>query len=189
MVRRGEYREDLYYRISLVTMELPPLRSYKHNLSILAQIMLQQAARKHRKEVTRIAPDATALLEGHSFPGNVRELKNAIEHAVIMTTSDQITADDLPLPLRQAGAAAGPEERQRAQAQAAPTGRTLRELRELWLAPLETRYLTELLAECGGNVREAAARAGINVVTMYRLLKKRGLQLTREVRRANPSRS
>jgi len=179
MVRRGEYREDLFYRISLITMELPPLRGFRHNLGILAQVMLQQAAQKHDKlSVTRIAPDAMALLEAHTFPGNVRELKNVIEHALIMTEADAITVDDLPPPMRQLHGAAPPERA------SVPADRTLPELREQWLAPLETRYLTDLLESCDGNVRLAAERAGINIVTMYRLLKKRGLRLTRQVKPA-----
>jgi DNA-binding NtrC family response regulator len=187
MVRRGEYREDLYYRISLITMELPPLRSYRHNLGILAQVMLQQAARRHNKRVHRIAPDAMALFEAHSFPGNVRELKNVIEHAVIMTEANVLSADDLPLPMRQGPA---PDADADADEQAAaPQEMTLPELREQWLAPLETQYLTELLERCDGNVRLASKHAGINIVTMYRLLKKRGLRLIRQVKGAASSSS
>jgi DNA-binding NtrC family response regulator len=173
MVREGQYREDLYYRISLIKMELPPLRSYKHNLRLLSRIMLQHAAERHGKKVTGISAEAMVILEAHDFPGNVRELKNTIEHAVIMTGGEEITPADLPSNLKVSGK---PRE-----AQAAPR-RTLKELRELWLAPLETQYLSELLRECEGNVREAAKRAGVNAVTMYRLLKKRGLRLAREVR-------
>jgi DNA-binding NtrC family response regulator len=177
MVKEGRYREDLYYRISLVTLSLPPLRTYKDNLPLLGQILTKQAARKYDKDISRLTAPAVSLLLAHDFPGNMRELKNLIEHAVIMCPGPEIQPADLPLPV-----GPSPEE-----PTTTPAGRgaTLRELREQWLAPLERRYLTELLGECDGNVRLAAERAGVNTVTLYRLLKKRGLRLTRRVRRSD----
>jgi len=96
MVRQGLFRDDLYYRLSVVTMELPPLRSYKNNLDLLAQVFLLQAAKKHDKEVKRLSAEARAFLQAYDFPGNVRELKNAVEHAVIMTTEETIHSEHLP---------------------------------------------------------------------------------------------
>jgi DNA-binding NtrC family response regulator len=171
MVRQGLFRDDLYYRLSVVTLELPPLRSYKENLEVLAQVFAQQAARHHDKKVTRLSSEAAALLDAYDYPGNLRELKNAIEHAVIMAAGEEIRPEDLPRSMR-AGTARP--------AEPVPVRRTLREMREAWLAPRETQYLTELLRDCDGNVREAARRADINPVTMYRLLKKRGIQAKRE---------
>jgi two-component system response regulator HydG len=177
-VRDHRFRDDLYYRLSMITMELPPLRSYRDdNLDTLALVFLQQAALRHKAAVSRISGEALALLRAYDFPGNVRELKNAIEHAAIMATGDEIRPDDLPKSIRAGG---GPSPRGPALPE---THKTLRELREAWLAPFEIRYLSELLEQCGGNVRQAATRAGVNTVTMYRLLKKRGLKLDRRVRR------
>jgi len=170
MVRAGTFRDDLYYRVGVMTVELPPLRSYKDNLEILAQVFLQQAATRHRRKVSAISKEAMALLRAHDFPGNVRELKNALEHAVIMTTTDQVRAHDLPKGLGVA-APVTPRAGRRAQ--------TLAELREAWVGPHERRYLSELLDECGGRVDAAAKRAGVNRVTLYRLLKKHGLVLRR----------
>ncbi|MCA9592268.1 MAG: sigma-54-dependent Fis family transcriptional regulator [Myxococcales bacterium] len=172
MVRDGQFRDDLYYRLSVVTLELPPLRSYKDNLDILAQVFVQQAAERHKKPTPRISAACSAVLHAYDFPGNVRELKNSIEHAVIMATGDEIRPEDLP----RSFTATRPAPKRQKQREA-----TLAELRESWLAPLETRYLTDLLATCDGNVRAAAERAGVNTVTMYRLLKKRGLTLKRRV--------
>ena len=172
LVRHGRFREDLYYRIALMTFKLPALRTYKHNLSVLSLIMLRQASKKHDKNVEMISPEAMALIEEYDFPGNVRELKNSIEHAVIMASDREILPEDLPPTLHAVRPETGPEPRLR---------RSLREMREVWMAPAERQYLTDLTNECGGNVREAARKAGVNVVTMYRLLKKRGLKLTREV--------
>ncbi len=176
MVRDGRFRDDLYYRVGVMTIELPPLRSYKDNLEILAQVFLQQAAQKHGRRVSAISREAMALLNGYDFPGNMRELKNALEHAVIMTAIDVVRAEDLPKSIRETkgghGAPAKP---------AAARFRTLTEMREAWLGPLERKYLVELLDECGGKVDAAAKLAGINRVTMYRLMNKHAVELKRRV--------
>ncbi|MBL8718491.1 MAG: sigma-54-dependent Fis family transcriptional regulator [Myxococcales bacterium] len=172
MVREGRFRDDLYYRISVVTLELPPLRSYKDNLEILAHVLLRQAAERHGRKVSRISPAAMAVLLAYDFPGNVRELKNALEHAAILSTSDQIEPADLPRSMHEAQ-----------QPVATPVARrSLLELREEWVAPHERRYLLDLLNECGGRVRDAAERAQINHVTLYRLMRKHGLVLDRAAR-------
>ena len=112
-----------------------------------------------------------ARLQAYDFPGNVRELKNTIEHAVILNTGDELRVEDLPPPL-QRGITARARTPQ-------PVQMTLDEARERWLEPLEKQYLTDLLAKHGGNVKTAARAAGINTVTLYRLLKRRGLHLGR----------
>jgi len=174
MVAEGTFRADLFYRLGVMSLELPPLREYKEQIAVLAAVFLQQAADRMGKVGARISPEALALLRAHDWPGNVRELRNAIEHAVVMAQDGEIRPADLPEAMRRPVAtarASGPRRR-------APT---LRELREAWLAPLEIRYLTELLHSCDGNVALAAKRAGINHVTMYRLLRKRGLTVRRTV--------
>jgi transcriptional regulator with PAS, ATPase and Fis domain len=171
MVREGRFRDDLYYRLSVVTLELPPLRSYKNNLDLLCEVFMLQAGRKLGKEVKRVSAEATALLQAYEYPGNVRELKNIMEHAVIMTSDEEIRPEHLPRSLRST-VKESPFPR--------ATGKTLRELREEWLAPLERQYLLDLLAECHGDVKAVAGRAGLNHVTVYRLLKRRGIPLRRD---------
>lgn len=177
MMTSGEFRADLYFRLSVMTMELPPLRSYKDgNLEVIAQVFVKQAAERHEREVRRISTEALALLMAHDYPGNVRELKNAMEHAVIMAATDTIEPSDLPAVFT------APDRGSREVAVARPTpdaAPTLAELRERWLAPLETRYLLALLEKCRGNVKRAAREAGVNPVTMYRLLDKRGMSRAR----------
>jgi transcriptional regulator with GAF, ATPase, and Fis domain len=173
MIRGGKFREDLYFRIGVVSLDLPPLRTYKESLPVLAQAFLQQFNRRHVKEVTRITPGALALIHRYDYPGNVRELRNIIENAVVMAGSNEIRPEDLPKVLLPEGRAPSPAK--------APVG-TLRELRESWLEPLERKYLMDVLNGCNGNVRKAAKIAGINTVTFYRLLKKRGLKVERAVR-------
>ena len=174
MAKTGAFRDDLFYRLSVMTLELPPLRSYKDNLEVIACCFLKQSALRHQRPARRISPEALALLLAHDFPGNVRELKNTIEHAVILCTGDELRVEDLPRPLLAPRAPHG--ERARTQPQL-----TLDEAREKWLDPLERQYLTDLLAKHGGNVKAAAKAAGINTVTLYRLLKRRGLYLGRTV--------
>lgn len=178
MVRAGHFRDDLYYRLGVVTLELPPLRRYKQNLEVLAQVFAQQAAAKHGRPVSRISPAAMALLEAHDYPGNLRELKNALERAVIMASTDVVQPEDLPRSLRPMG------EPDAAPAPSRGDPMTLQEAREAWLAPLETQFLMDLLRECDGKVRVAAQRAGVNTVTLYRLLKKRGLRPKRAYARS-----
>ena len=174
MALSGAFRDDLFYRLSVMTLELPPLRSYKDNLEVLAHVFLEQSATTHGKRAPRLGPDVLARLSAYDFPGNVRELKNTIEHAVILCTGDELRVEDLPRPLQDPRPSRS--ERARSQPQL-----TLDEAREKWLAPLERQYLTDLLAKHGGNVKNAARAAGINTVTMYRLLKRRGLHLGRTV--------
>ena len=171
MVRTGAFRDDLYYRLSVMTLELPPLRRYKEQLEVLASVFAEEAAARHGKRAPRIAPATMALLAAYDYPGNVRELRNAIEHAVILCAGDELAPEDLPRPFLADRAP------RRA---AAPARPTLRELREQWLAPLERRYFVELLGEHGGNVRAAAAAAGVDPVTLYRLLRRRGVAVRRE---------
>ena len=170
MVREGRFRDDLYYRVSVMTIELPPLRSYRNNLEVLAQVFRERACERHHKEVPHLSSAALAALMSYDFPGNVRELRNAIEHAVILADGDTILPEHLPRSLV-APAARAARGRKRAQP-------PLAELRDQWLAPFETRYLTDLLAS-SGSVRSAARAAGVDAVTLYRLLRKRGVAFGR----------
>lgn len=172
MVREGRFRDDLYYRLSVMTLELPPLRSYKGNLEVMAHVFVQQAAERHGLPAPVLREDTLAVLHAYDFPGNVRELKNAMEHAVIMAAGEELGREHLPRSMSASVIApAAPA--------TSPVRKTLRELREEWLAPLEHRYLRELLAECGGNVRAAARLADVDAVTLYRLIERRGLGRSR----------
>ncbi|MGE0551667.1 MAG: sigma 54-interacting transcriptional regulator [Kofleriaceae bacterium] len=175
MAKTGMFRDDLFYRLSVMTLELPPLRSYKDNLETLANVFLEQSAASHGKPAPRLGPAVLARLTAYDFPGNVRELKNSIEHAVILCTGDELRPEDLPRPFHDGRAATTTTRATRLQHP------TLKQAREQWLAPLERQYLTELLAKHNGNVKVAAKAAGINTVTLYRLLRRRGLHLGRTV--------
>jgi DNA-binding NtrC family response regulator len=196
MVRAGRFRDDLYFRIRVLTLELPPLRRYKDNLEVLAAVFVQQAAQKHGRKVTGISAPAMALLREYDYPGNVRELKNLLEHAVIMCDAEEVGPADLPGSVRGRGErtasasastsgepATGPTASTDAPG-AMPARASLRSMREAWLAPLEREYLTQLLRECAGNVRAASRRAGVTAATFYRLMASRGVTVARAPRQA-----
>ena len=94
------FRDDLFYRLSVMTLDLPSLRSYKDNLETLANVFLEQAASSHGKPTPRLGTSVLARLAAYDFPGNVRELRNTIEHAVILCTGDELRVEDLPPPSR-----------------------------------------------------------------------------------------
>jgi transcriptional regulator with GAF, ATPase, and Fis domain len=172
MVKEGRFRDDLYYRLSVITLELPPLRRYKDNLEVLTQVFVKLAAERHGIAAGNVSPETVAALQSYAFPGNVRELKNALEHAVILSAGEEIRPEHLPRSIFHKTSNEAP----------ARARSTLKELREQWLAPLERRYLEQLLAETSGDVRRAARLAGVDAVTLYRLLERRGLGRSRRVR-------
>jgi two-component system, NtrC family, response regulator AtoC len=174
MVRDGKFRDDLYYRVGVMQIELPPLRSYKDNLEILAQVFLEQAAKKHGRRVSGIAPEAMAMISAYDFPGNMRELKNGLEHAVIMASTEQVRVENLP------GSFRGGQRPTAAKAKA-DRPKTLAQMREDWVAPHERKYVSDLLDANDGKVDAAARTAGVNRVTFYRLMKKHGVKLRRAV--------
>jgi transcriptional regulator with GAF, ATPase, and Fis domain len=178
MVREGKFRDDLFYRLGVMTLELPPLRSYKQQIEVLVHVFRELACEKVEKAVPHVAADALAALATYDFPGNVRELRNAIEHAVILADGDTLEARHLPKTI------ASPERHAKKKSPRPPT---LAALRETWLAPHEARYLEELLDATGGNVRAAAKRADVDSVTLYRLLRRRGVAFGRRDGRRNRS--
>jgi two-component system response regulator PilR (NtrC family) len=103
-VAGGRFREDLYYRINVIPLHLPPLRERREDVPLLAEHFLAKYAEAMGKQVARIVPDATALLEAYAWPGNVRELENAMERAVALAGGDEVTAASLPAQIREQGA-------------------------------------------------------------------------------------
>jgi DNA-binding NtrC family response regulator len=148
-IRAGSFREDLYYRLNVIPIELPPLAGRRDDIPLLAQHFLEQASARQRRAARAIAPEALQCLLDHAWPGNVRELENAIERAVALAEGDTIRPEHLP-PLVQ-GAVPPP---------AAGT-----------LAGLIAHAMQRALAETGGNRRAAARLLGIPERTFYRKLK------------------
>ena len=156
-VREGSFREDLYYRIAVVMIEVPPLRARRGDIGLLVEHFLRKFSAAHHKRVPRLTPRALELLLGAEWPGNVRQLENCIEQAVVLSEHDTIDVDVLPLgePAgRRAGEAAKP---------GLPAGLTLREL--------EQQYILQTLEGVGGNRTQAARLLGISLRCLQYKLK------------------
>jgi two-component system, NtrC family, response regulator AtoC len=159
MVREGTFREDLFYRLFVVHMTLPPLRDREGDIVLLAQHYLKALAAEHGKTTTGITPDAMEALAAHAWPGNVRELRNVIERMVVLGSGDRLTVRDLPPALR-----APP-------ARAEGAGRSGQMLREA-----ERRLIEEALRCHKGSRTRAAAELGISRRTLHRKLNEFGLR-------------
>jgi two-component system response regulator HydG len=156
-VRSGTFREDLYYRLNVVSVQIPPLRERKEDIPLLAQIFLESYRKKHGRELRGISGEGMRILTGHIWPGNVRELENTIERAVVLAREDVITAADFPPDLRPAGEEAPDPGR---------PGLTLREA--------EDEIIRMVLKRAGGNKTRAAKELGISRQTLINKLKEPG---------------
>ncbi len=169
-VRDGEFREDLYYRINVVSVEMPPLRERRSDIQALAEHFLARFREEHGRPAASFTPGAIAALLRAPWPGNVRQLENVVERAVVLSRGDRIDRADLP-------AAIGSEEvsdvatmTPEAAADGAPVP-----LKQALLAP-ERRIIERALRWCGGNRERAAEALGINRSTVFHKLKKLGIR-------------
>jgi transcriptional regulator with PAS, ATPase and Fis domain len=151
-VSRQQFREDLYYRLHVVHINVPPLSARAEDLPELAESFVTTYSAKHGRKVGEVSPEALALLAEYEFPGNVRELANIVERAVIVSTGKRIELEDLPDPIRVAVRLQ--RRRQRPQS----------------LAEVEAEYVTEILASSKGNKTEAARTLGISRKNLYEKL-------------------
>ena len=154
-VKRQHFREDLYYRLHVVHIKVPPLRERAEDLAELAQAFVKSYAAKHGRQASGVSPEALSLLSDYEFPGNVRELANTLERAVIVSNGKRIEADDLPDSIW----AAVNLQRRRARPQS--------------LAEVEADYVAEILASTKGNKTEAARILGISRKNLYEKLARR----------------
>ena len=155
-MRNGEFREDLYFRLGVVSISLPPLREREGDILLLAKAFLSRYAKETNNRVTGFALQAQRALGGYRWPGNVRELENRVKRAVIMCEGTKLTPADLEL------------ESKHAKFQ----GRNLKEAREA----LEKELVQYALAKHKGNVTQAAAELGISRPTLYELMDKLGVE-------------
>jgi len=177
-LRDGTLREDLYYRLRVVPIHVPPLRERPSDIKLLAEHFLRNYWARHRD--ADLAPpsftdEALDSLCTRPWPGNVRELQNVIEHAVVMLEPGRgIEPGDIPLG-GESSAAATPEA---AEDLVTPDlmGQSYHSARDLVIAQFERRYLTWLVSRAGGNMSKAARLAGVDRTTLYRLMERHGLQ-------------
>ena len=148
-VRLRRFREDLFYRLNVIHIEVPPLRERKEDLSRLIQHFVKQYAAKHGRKAERISPAALKLLQAYEYPGNARELANIIERAVIVANGKLIEESDLP-----SGVSAAVNARRQKE-------------KPLSLAQLEAAYISQMLAATKGNKTECARILGISRKNLY----------------------
>jgi two-component system response regulator HydG len=162
-IEERRFREDLYFRLNVIHINLPPLRSRGGDVLLLAQHLLLKAAEREKKNILGVSPATAERLVAYAWPGNVRELQNCIEHAVALARYDQITPEDLPEKVRSYKsshiliAADNPSE----------------------LVPMEEverRYILRVLEAVAGNKTAAARILGIERKTLYRKLERYGVE-------------
>jgi DNA-binding NtrC family response regulator len=150
MIERGEFRQDLYYRLRVVEIVLPPLRERREDIPRLVRYFMDKYAKREGLENVRMDPQALQVIMRYPFPGNVRELENLIEGALALTVDPVIDPSDLLLPEGTEGMGGGLTD-------------DLPELKEL-----ERRYILKVLTQTGGNISQAARILGVDRKTLYR---------------------
>ncbi len=172
MVAEGDFREDLYYRLNVVPIYLPPLRQRQGDVPKLAMAFLERVCQKNQVDLRGFTPEAMAQMESYHWPGNVRELRNIVERVAILCDSDRIELRHLPPEIRRAPS--------RSTVTQIPANweefkRLKQQVRDAALQELERRFLTEALERSGGNVTKAAEDVGIQRTNFHALMRKYGL--------------
>ncbi len=152
-VKEGVFREDLYYRLNVFAIDLPPLRARKGDIARLAHYFIQKYAKAMNKKVTGFSPEAMYALKAYDWPGNVRELENAIERAMVVSAGPMIDRDHLPLQTTTSVTSEGKR-----------------------LEDMERRHIEAILKETGWNISRSAAILDIDRVTLYHKIEKFGLK-------------
>jgi two-component system response regulator HydG len=162
-IESGRFREDLYYRLNVITLNVPLLRERKEDIPLLAQHFLNTFAEKNRKQIKGFTPQAMDQLLKYGWPGNVRELMNAVERAVVLSRSEYLDEQDLPLVIEDALS----DEEKSPSRDAVPA--------DLPLEDVEKTTILKTLESTDGNKSEAARRLGITRKTLHKKLKKYGM--------------
>jgi len=163
LVAEGKFRDDLFFRLHVVPLTMPPLRDRKVDIPLMIDAFLKDSAAENEKPVRELTPEAVSAILDYDWPGNVRELRTAIEHGVVMATGPKISLRDLPSTLRAAGVPAVPKNPVR-----------------LDLHETETALILRALEECRGNRTEAAEKLGISRRTLHRHLAKLNISKRRK---------
>jgi len=164
MVKSGKFREDLFFRLRVVEIWLPPLRDRQEDIGLLAQAFLKEFAETNHKEVGRFTPEAMDLLLRYGWPGNVRELRTAVEHAVVLSRADRITPRDLPPWVRNAPA------------DPVVTQRQILARDDLTVEEAEKELIVQALKQTEGNRTQAAKKLGMSRRNLHRKLHEYNLQ-------------
>jgi two-component system response regulator HydG len=159
-VKEGNFREDLFYRLNVVTLRLPPLRERQDDIPLLAHHFLEKYAKKNHKQVIGFSPTAMDMLLKYPWPGNVRELENVIERAVILLPDEHVTEKELPITVT--------ENYAKKNDWVSPLSSVAANRR---LEEIEKEAILATLEDSDGNKSETARRLGIDRKTLYKKLK------------------
>ena len=161
-IEAGRFREDLYYRLNVITLTIPPLRERREDIPLMAKHFLERFAEKNHKDIKGFTPQGMDRLLRYDWPGNVRELMNAVERGVVLSRSEYLDEEDLPLIQKETMAD-----------EASPAEESL--TGALSLEEVERATILKTLSRSGGNKSEAARRLGITRKTLHKKLKKYGM--------------
>jgi DNA-binding NtrC family response regulator len=179
MVKEGTFREDLYHRLSVVNVELPPLRERKEDIALLAARFVEEAARRFGRDVRGLSSEARALLTEQPWPGNVRQLKNAIESAVVLADGEMLTLDDFStLGPKGEGETVDTPILSSLEQLAGPIDTSLpfMEAKRRLILEFERRYIAAKLSNCQGNISRAARELGMHRQSLQQKLKSLGIK-------------
>jgi transcriptional regulator with GAF, ATPase, and Fis domain len=168
LVRTGRFRQDLFFRLNVVALRLPPLRERREDLEPLARYFLDRDARELRRPISGFAPAALARLRSYDWPGNVRELRNAVRYAALLAAGPLVGEVDLPEYLRGTSASALPAEPPR-------TARELARAKRLAREAVERAFLVEAFRNAAGSVSRAAAQTGVHRTRLAQLARRYGI--------------
>ena len=160
-IEEGRFREDLYYRLNVIPIHLPPLRQRKDDIPLLANHFLEKYTGRTKKKIASISPDAMKVLTGYEWPGNVRELEDVVERAVILTNHNVIGAEDLPSILQ--------DDTRRPVKESGPA------LGDATLEKLEEHHILRVLEKYSWNQKKASEVLGVSTTTLWRKLKAYGI--------------
>lgn len=177
LVREGRLREDLYYRLNVLPIAIPPLRERREDIFLLAGVFLERAAKRHLKPVSEFTPAAMDVIVGYDWPGNVRQLENTIERLVVLARGSSIGIDDLPTELIGGSPVAGPMLAPETLDNEPPA--VSFEMRDI-----EKDAIVKALSQSCGNVVRAARILGLGQATVYRKMKRYGIRVERTRREA-----
>ncbi|KPJ50118.1 MAG: hypothetical protein AMJ41_01900 [candidate division Zixibacteria bacterium DG_27] len=169
MIQTGEFREDLYYRVNVIKIELPPLRERKGDLELLTEHFIEKFSKRYDRKLSGIDDVAMETLLRYNFPGNVRELENTMERAVVLTRATQIGYSDLPDYIKSHSSQGDGEVLPKTNRELM---KTKRQLYKKTIGELERHFLLSALEEAGGNISEAARRAQMQRKQFQRLMKR-----------------
>ena len=160
-IKEGRFREDLFYRLNVINIDMPPLRKRRDDIPLLINYFLEKNLTQKKKKIDSVSPDAMKIFTGYDWPGNVRELENVIERAVILTTRNVIMPEDLPASIQTAKAQVEDQ---------------TEELGEKTLEDLERHYILKALDKYSWNQKKASDVLGISTTTLWRKLKSYGIE-------------